>query len=361
MRQFLQFIILLVTATALSAQTTAGISQGITVQQFSTYQAYQDTFWTSGELDTLFDAGTSLTFNFDIPSDTVSWFMEVKYGLWNSPDVPITFLVNGDTVGTVIANEGYHLPGPHYVIWHITGNLTAGLNTIEMISQSGKGQAVLGHIYVLTDTYLGQTLTLRLVGMTPHIDQLMEARLLNSSSQEEIELKTVESIPGDQFDLIFTEVEDGTGYQLDFYADLSGNGEYDAPPTDHAWRLVLQPFTGDTLVFFTHDTNFTDIGFPASLTAAQEFESPQDFSLYQNYPNPFNPVTKINYQLPMTNYVELSIYNILGQRMKTLVSQKQKAGRYQVAWNASGYASGVYYYQIITGEYREVKKMILLR
>ena len=361
MRQFLQFIILFVTATALSAQTTAGISQGITVQQFSTYQAYQDTFWTSGELDTLFDAGTSLTFNFDIPSDTVSWFMEVKYGLWNSPDVPITFLVNGDTVGTVIANEGYHSPGPHYVIWHITGNLTAGLNTIEMISPPGKGQAVLGHIYLLTDTYLGQTLTLRLAGMTPHINQLMEARLLNSSSLEEIELKTVESIPGDQFDLIFTGVEDGTGYQLDFYADLSSNGEYDAPPTDHAWRLVLQPFYGDTVVFFTYDTNFTDIGSPASLTDELEFETPQDISLNQNYPNPFNPSTTIKFTLPKSGFVELKVYNILGKEVATLVSNTLNQGNHIYHFDGSYLASGVYYYQLLAGEYREVKKMILFR
>jgi hypothetical protein len=361
MRQFLQFIILSITATALSAQTTAGISRGIAAHEYSTYQAFQDTFWTSGELDTVFEAGTSRTFIVDLPPDTVSWFMEVKYGLWNSPDVPMTFIVNGDTVGTVIADRGYKIPGPCYVIWHITGNLTPGLNTIEMISQPGNGDAVLGHIYLLTDTYLGQTLTLRLAGMTPHINQLMEARLLNSSSLEEIALKTVESIPGDQFDLIFTGVEDGTGYQLDFYADLSGNGEYDAPPTDHAWRLVLQPFYGDTLVFFTPDTNFTDIGFPASLTDAQEFETPEDISLYQNYPNPFNPSTKIKFQIPNSKFTTLKVYNVLGKEVATLVSKNLNQGNHIYQFDGNNLASGVYFYQLVAGDFREVKKMILMR
>jgi hypothetical protein len=88
---------------------------------------------------------------------------------------------------------------------------------------------------------------------------------------------------------------------------------------------------------------------------------PLSFYLSQNYPNPFNPITMINYQLPMTNEVELSIYNILGQKVVTLVNEKQPAGNYQVEWDASSYTSGVYYYEIVAGEYREVKKMIHLR
>jgi hypothetical protein len=85
------------------------------------------------------------------------------------------------------------------------------------------------------------------------------------------------------------------------------------------------------------------------------------FSLKQNYPNPFNPVTAIGYQLSATSDVELSIYNLLGQKVVTLVSEKQKAGHHQVEWNASGFASGIYYYKITAGEFQDVKKMILLR
>jgi C-terminal processing protease CtpA/Prc len=90
--------------------------------------------------------------------------------------------------------------------------------------------------------------------------------------------------------------------------------------------------------------------------------------LHQNYPNPFNPKTIINYELPITKYVELSIYNLLGQKVATLVSQKQKAGSHQVEWDASGFGSGVYYYRIEvvdparrTSEFVDVKKMILIK
>ena len=91
------------------------------------------------------------------------------------------------------------------------------------------------------------------------------------------------------------------------------------------------------------------------------WNGPLSFSLSQNYPNPFNPTTKINYELPMTNYVNLSVYNLLGQEVITLVDEKQNAGYYQVQWDASRFASGVYYYRIEAGEFVDVKKMILLR
>jgi hypothetical protein len=88
---------------------------------------------------------------------------------------------------------------------------------------------------------------------------------------------------------------------------------------------------------------------------------PMEFVLHQNYPNPFNPTTKINYELPITNYVELTIYSILGRRIATLVSQQQKAGHHQVELNALGLASGVYYYRLEAGGFVDVKKMVLLR
>jgi spore germination protein YaaH len=88
---------------------------------------------------------------------------------------------------------------------------------------------------------------------------------------------------------------------------------------------------------------------------------PHEFKLAQNYPNPFNPVTMINYQLPMTNVVELSIYNLLGQKVATLVSERKNAGFHQMEWHAGQMASGVYYYMIKAGEFQDVKKMVLLR
>ncbi|MBN2423975.1 MAG: VCBS repeat-containing protein [Calditrichaceae bacterium] len=86
------------------------------------------------------------------------------------------------------------------------------------------------------------------------------------------------------------------------------------------------------------------------------------FDLAQNFPNPFNPKTTIKYQLPEASEVTLIIYNTLGQKICTLVSEHQKMGKYKVEWNASGYASGVYFYKLRTGNgYRQTKKLVLLK
>jgi parallel beta-helix repeat protein len=88
---------------------------------------------------------------------------------------------------------------------------------------------------------------------------------------------------------------------------------------------------------------------------------PTEYTLYQNYPNPFNPVTTIKYDLPNTSEVTLIIYDILGRKIKELVNTKQQAGRYEVQFDASNLASGVYIYQLIAENYIQSRKMILLK
>jgi poly(beta-D-mannuronate) lyase len=96
-----------------------------------------------------------------------------------------------------------------------------------------------------------------------------------------------------------------------------------------------------------------------NITLVNETQINKTYHLAQNYPNPFNPKTIINYELPITNYVQLNIYNIIGKKMVTLVSERQNAGHHEVEWDASGFASGIYYYMIRVGEFQVVKKMIL--
>jgi hypothetical protein len=96
-----------------------------------------------------------------------------------------------------------------------------------------------------------------------------------------------------------------------------------------------------------------------------ENDLPQHFFLHQNYPNPFNPKTVINWQVGATSksfvQVDLSIYNVLGQKVATLVAGKQKAGFYSAEWDASGMASGVYYYRLQAGDFINTKKLIILK
>jgi phosphatidylserine/phosphatidylglycerophosphate/cardiolipin synthase-like enzyme len=88
---------------------------------------------------------------------------------------------------------------------------------------------------------------------------------------------------------------------------------------------------------------------------------PSQFSLAQNYPNPFNPSTAIIYELPLKGKVTLTVYNLLGQEVATLVNQEQNAGRYRVDFNAPQLASGVYFYRLATASFTDVKKMMLVR
>ncbi len=91
--------------------------------------------------------------------------------------------------------------------------------------------------------------------------------------------------------------------------------------------------------------------------------APAVYSLAQNYPNPFNPSTVIRYSLANAGMVELKVYNMLGQEVKTLVSEEKSAGTYEVTFNAAGLnlASGVYLYRIKAGNFVQVKKLMLIK
>ncbi len=89
--------------------------------------------------------------------------------------------------------------------------------------------------------------------------------------------------------------------------------------------------------------------------------APKAFSLEQNYPNPFNPATNIQYSVPKSGYVTLKVYNELGNEVETLYNGNQNAGIYNVTFNAAKLASGIYYYQLRSGNLISTKKMILLK
>jgi hypothetical protein len=94
--------------------------------------------------------------------------------------------------------------------------------------------------------------------------------------------------------------------------------------------------------------------------------APEHFSLSQNYPNPFNPQTTISYSLPQDAHVRLAVYNILGQKVRTLVDKHQSAGVQTVSWEGTDdkgnqVSSGVYFYKVEAGEFSDMKKMLLVK
>ncbi|MCX6163931.1 MAG: T9SS type A sorting domain-containing protein [Ignavibacteriae bacterium] len=100
-----------------------------------------------------------------------------------------------------------------------------------------------------------------------------------------------------------------------------------------------------------------------SILSVKENENsvPRDYNLSQNYPNPFNPVTKINFSIPKKEFVTLKIYDILGREISTLVNEIKSPGNFTIDFNGENLSSGVYFYKLTTGDFSDVKRMILIK
>ena len=95
-------------------------------------------------------------------------------------------------------------------------------------------------------------------------------------------------------------------------------------------------------------------------------EIPTVYKVHQNHPNPFNPTTKLRYDLPEASHVRIMIYDLMGRKIRTLVDMDQKAGYRSIQWNAANdlgqpVSAGMYLYMIQAGDFRQTRKMVLLK
>ena len=131
-----------------------------------------------------------------------------------------------------------------------------------------------------------------------------------------------------------------------------GNLAWSPFNTDHAWQSPTEwvhTWIGDT----THVVS--------GVTDEHNGHTLTSYRLNQNYPNPFNATTQIKYALPLAGHVSVSVFNVLGQKVASLVDTYQTSGIYQVSWNAAEAPSGVYFYEIQSGAFRQTKKMLLIK
>jgi hypothetical protein len=98
-----------------------------------------------------------------------------------------------------------------------------------------------------------------------------------------------------------------------------------------------------------------------AVTSAENDQTVREFSLEQNYPNPFNPTTNFGFRISDFGFVTLRIYDVLGREVATLVNETRPTGVYTVRWDASSLPSGVYFYQLRTGDFVETKKLVLAK
>jgi hypothetical protein len=130
--------------------------------------------------------------------------------------------------------------------------------------------------------------------------------------------------------------------------------------------VVFVQSTGSMTVYQSETISYNDL----VTTSVDDNElSPSEFILEQNYPNPFNPSTSINYSIPVSSFVTLKIYNVLGKEITTLVNEERPAGSYELNFSAKDLTSGIYFYKLQAGDpesssgqgFAETKKMILLK
>jgi hypothetical protein len=143
--------------------------------------------------------------------------------------------------------------------------------------------------------------------------------------------------------------------QLTFYLDSLQVGD----------KIKLRATITDTSIYnnvsYYPDTGWVVMNILSPLVNVKNENVPAAFNLSQNYPNPFNPSTVISYRLPVTSFVTLKVYDILGREVATLVNEEKPSGEYEVEFDGSALPSGIYFYQLKAGEYSETRKMILLK
>ncbi len=129
----------------------------------------------------------------------------------------------------------------------------------------------------------------------------------------------------------------------------------------HIWADVNP---GDTMteIHKNNDLGWSILQIPGIATGIEaRNHQPTTFTLNQNYPNPFNPSTIISYYIPSGSHVTLTVYDILGRKVMTLVNEKQNPGGYEVTFNASDVASGVYFYRLQAGSFSQTRKLMVVK
>jgi hypothetical protein len=230
-----------------------------------------------------------------------------------------------------------------------------------------------------------------LMTMVTPIGAMFEGYLGEDDIEENIEFDDLKVLPEvyiDSDSAAFRFAEEGGDAFIEFLEDTYETGSYywfheiqalheywdypfgSSPDEPIAWKARYESYafdqmTGtqyvDSLVIYldvvSGDVLFTEL----SVDNEIELDTPQKIQLGQNYPNPFNPSTNIPFELSKSSVVNIEIFNLLGQKVATLTNELYSAGRHTIAWNATNYSSGIYFYRLTAGDVIQTKKLMLIK
>lgn len=226
-----------------------------------------------------------------------------------------------------------------------------------------------GYVYTGTDTATGYVISPAATGGT--ISTVENAPWYEAATSISDQTTSGVAEAGD-YELTLAVWPNGSGGN-NVAAKLEGDNGYryevanvDANAVATAFNSFAFGTNNSTTTGITIEALYVELVDPATITVSTEEgrgndELPNAFALEQNYPNPFNPTTNIDFALPNAADVQLTVYNMLGQKVATLVNERMQAGAHQVTFDASSIASGMYVYRIEAGNFVSTKKMMLIK
>lgn len=246
--------------------------------------------------------------------------------------------VNSQNVALAKNNQNY------FGNYTLAGNTQ--LNVEAIVNDLGGNVDTVSKSYNVA--YLGKPTQIGNLTITPQDDHALSTTA--DSSETPTNLVPIESP---------IEILGGAKVKFRLPKDINKNkaGIYTSPD-GKSWNLRRQ-YDGNDNIETTVNNEKVAVFYDPSA------ENPKSFNLYQNYPNPFNPATAITYELPQNSHVKLEVYNIMGQKVATLIDKNQEAGKHNVMFdgnvNGKSLASGVYIYRLQAGKYSKTMKMTLVK
>ena len=218
---------------------------------------------------------------------------------------------------------------------------------LELNNVMGDTTLMFAHNTNFTDIMWKHELILQFSGMTPHVGQMLKLYVVDMADGMMKDSVTVNEIPGAGFDLQSASLIKGHSYYINFYADFNNSGDYDMPPADHAWQLELQNVTGDTLMTFAHNTDFTDI---FNVTSAGDDRLAQ----FKLYPNPATSHVWIETGEMDTGKISLAIYDITGK----MYNLERNFSGNRIRLNLSNLTQGIYLVEIKSDSQKKMLKLL---